>query len=162
MRHKAILQPESDRPVALDAIRKLRRKESQDIENVLHAPTKVFLLKKALLPATCPRLFKKRILLKPRHGYDSAIHYDSLTEDENRIMLRLAMLEHIRWHAAHELMGYSVWDGDGTDERRQLHNCMRPWEELRDLVNDEKNCYKQYDFAVVDVSIDLLINIPEK
>ncbi len=162
VRHKAILQPESDRPVALDAIRKLRRKESQDIENVLHAPTKVFLLKKALLPATCPRLFKKRILLKPRHGYDSAIHYDSLTEDENRIMLRLAMLEHIRWHAAHELMGYSVWDGDGTDERRQLHNCMRPWEELRDLVNDEKNCYKQYDFAVVDVSIDLLINIPEK
>lgn len=150
----------------IDKLRKLRRQESQDTANALHVHTK-----KAILAAAMPqhtdwtsfydRYFKKGELPN-RTGHKSGITYPDMSEYENLVILRLAMLEHLRWNAAHELLGYVRRD-DGVaacDETTMRHNCLKSWDEL-DAESEltEKSSwpcdYKEYDFAVVDTTIAL-------
>ncbi len=133
----------------LDKLRELRRKETQDTANALHAATKIFLLKKALGETTDIESFKKICISENRQNrYGNYIYYDGMTHLENKIMQRLAMLEHIRWNASHELLGYTGSEND-TDERQRIHSCLRNWEGLDAFTDD----YKQYDFAVVETSV---------
>lgn len=153
----------TDVPV-IDKLRKMRRQESQDIANALHIDTKMAFFKAAMPNDMDWTQFYVRYFKADdtpnRSGKKSHITYPDLSDRENLIILRLAMLEHIRWNAAHELLGYVRRD-DGTpacDETTMRHNCLKNWDELdKESGLTESGgwpCdYKEYDFAVVDTTI---------
>lgn len=156
--------PIGERKVSLNDMRSLRRKESQDLSNSLHKETKMYLLRNALSSNANWQDFIKRYFKddgKPdRSGSYDKIVYRNLTEKENQAILNLARLEHLRWNASHEMLGYTKGDNmHGCDERARKHNCLRPWEELdkegKTVTELEGwTCdYKAFDFAVADVSI---------
>lgn len=149
---------------SLDSIRKLRRQESQDLGNALHADTKIYLLKNALgkdynWSDFLRRYFNDENLPQCEGSYDK-INYPFLTPLENKIILNLARLEHIRWVASHEMLGYTKAHKGlhSCDERIRQHNCLCPWQELDDesratLKSEWPSDYKSYDFGVVDNTI---------
>lgn len=154
----------------IEKLRKLRRQESQDRANALHAGTKLILLKEAMKELAIKNdttldwySFYLRYFnvdgTANVEGSQTDIHYSGLSDKENEIILRLAQLEHLRWNAAHELMGY-VFNEGGTncDERTMRHNCLCSWDKLDGQSNLQKGwtCdYKKYDFCVVDTTIAL-------
>ena len=101
--------------------------------------------------------------------HDGLIEADGdFTKQEQLLFRNLARLEHIRWNAAHEVLGYQSYKaGDpncelvpdedenrhGCNETFKLHNCLVDWQNLDAEMNDEKNIwhpdYKLYDFVVV-------------
>ncbi|MDE6277444.1 MAG: hypothetical protein K2M06_04970 [Muribaculaceae bacterium] len=154
----------------IEKLRKLRRQESQDRANALHAGTKMILLEKAVAElskengsspdwhAFYLRYFNADGSVNAT-GSRRGITYPGLSEEENEIILHLAQLEHIRWNAAHELMGY-VFNEEGTncDERTMRHNCLCSWDKLDEqsaMIRDWSCDYKKYDFCVVDTTIAL-------
>lgn len=157
----------------LDNLRRLRRQETQDLTNALHASTKIWLLKQVLLPGDSIESFKKRLfdenMTSTREGFYTDIFYPLLDHESallkynNQVMLNLARLEHARWNASHQLLGYVINDKSSKCIERTLsHNCLRHW----DLLDDESKrassdnwiCdYKSYDFSVVETSIALNI-----
>lgn len=153
-------------PLSLDHLRELSRKEGQDRENALHASTKIHILRGALGSESEFKNFCSRYFLPdglPNHtGSGKEIVYPGLTKEENRIVLNLAMLEHLRWNASHELAGYRRCAPGETscNEKFRTHNCLVPWQEL-DTVSKEASKpdwradYKKYDFFVVDTSVSL-------
>lgn len=150
---------------SLDSMRSLRRKELQDLGNALHAETKVFLLKNAMeedydWADFINRYFNNSDMVRREGAYDK-IKYTYLTTQENNVILNLARLEHLRWNASHEMLGYvKTHDGlHGCNERTREHNCLRPWQELDEEGHEVTRAehwdcdYKLYDFVVVDNSI---------
>lgn len=154
----------------IEKLRKLRRQESQDRANALHAGTKNIILKKAM-----EKLYEENgstidwysFYLRyfnadgsaNAEGSQTNIYYRGLSDKENKIILRLAQLEHLRWNAAQELMGY-IFNEDGTscDERTMKHNCLCAWDKLdkqSNMITDWSCDYKKYDFCVVDTTIAL-------
>lgn len=148
----------------LDSLRSLSRKESQDLANALHVGTKMYLLQEVMEDNYNWEDFLRRYFdnnQKPQKegGYEK-INYPFLSNYENKVILNLARLEHLRWNASHEMLGYTKANENlhGCDERTRQHNCLRPWEELdtesRDASSpDWEADYKSFDFSVVDISI---------
>lgn len=149
----------------IDKLRTLRRKESQDLANAMHVGTKIEFLRRAM-PGDFDwfgfivRYFDSDG--RPNSdGRKAAIFYRDLNEDENIVVKRLAMLEHLRWNAAHELLGYVSNDEEAScNETKLKHNCLTDWEHLDDQSKKteytEWPCdYKSYDFAVVDTTIHM-------
>lgn len=147
--------------VSLDKLQKLRRQEAQDLANAVHASTKLFLLRKALGDDANRKDFISRYFgtngMPEREGSKSSIRYTYLTEEENRAVKNLAILEHVRWQASHEMLGYMPPSPDlglhGCDDRLRLHNCMINWGNL-DAESTEYD-YKLYDYLTVDNSIKI-------
>lgn len=162
----------------LDALSELRRKESQDIANAYHAITKVQIMKKVTEDKNGnvkPELQRihdclENMRFAPKFSrHDGLIEADGdFTKQEQLLFRNLARLEHIRWNAAHEVLGYQSYKaGDpncelvpdedenrhGCNETFKLHNCLVDWQNLDAEMNDEKNIwhpdYKLYDFVVV-------------
>lgn len=138
---------------------KIRRKESQDRSNALHAYTKIMLLEKAV-GKNGAKDFALRAL-GGRIGKEGTIDYPQLKGQEKTLMLNLSMTEHLRWNAAHEMLGYvnNIY-GHGCDERTKQHNCLKPWQ---DLDNESHNAgyqvdFKLFDFGVVETSFKLYLN----
>ena len=157
--------PQDQRRLSLNDIRSLRRKEAQDIANALHAATKLYLLRQ-----TKPDGFDWQDYIEryfdtddtPRcKGELNHIHYPGLDREENMAVLNLARLEHLRWNASHEMLGYWKANKDlhSCDERTREHNCLRAWNELdcESLAVRQAEGwpadYKSFDFGVVDISI---------
>lgn len=162
--------------INIDSLRELHRKESQDMANAKHKETKLWLLRKALgdtTPEDFAALYFNADGIKANvEGRGAGIRFPGLDAIDrgNEIVLHLAMLEHARWNAAHELLGYTVNNDDTTcDERTMRHNCLRDWSEL-DSESERKNkaekakgkagdCdYKIYDFGVVSTSLSLEVH----
>lgn len=147
----------------IDKLRKLRRQESQDLSNTLHIDTKMWLLEQSLGQDYDWKSFLERFFDETgnstMNGKMAEINYPGLYPEENKIMIYLAQLEHARWNAAHELLGYVVNTKESSCNERYLrHNCLRDWTEL-DKESKRASCpgwdcdYKAYDFCVVDSSI---------
>ena len=149
-------------------LRSLRRKEAQDRANAHHAATKLALLRRSRPDTFDWAGFLDRYFgsdgIKPHvTGSLSGITYPALSADENRIILNLARLEHLRWNASHELLGYTCADSTlhACDERTRRHNCLRSWHELDresltvSALEGWEADYKSYDFGVVDVTLQL-------
>lgn len=135
---------------------KIRRKESQDRSNALHADTKLLILEKTVGKEHTED-FALRVL-RAREGQQKDIHYPNLSDAENTLMLNLAMCEHLRWNAAHETLGYvNNSTGHECDERTKRHNCLKPWQELDNESNnaDYPVDFKVFDFGVVETSLKL-------
>lgn len=132
------------------SIMSVRRKESQDMENALHRHSKRIVALKAL--GDEPML----------HRIESGIRHKTITRDDitnryfenkveqkslNTLMTTLAQMEHLRWNASHEMLGY-VW-GENKDEASSEHDCLTSWEEL------STDKIRGYDYEVVDRSFKL-------
>ena len=132
---------------------KLRRKENQDRSNALHSETKLKLLEKAVGKDHANAFIDK--VLGNRTGRKTDIKYHGLSNKENKLMLNLAMCEHLRWNAAHEMLGYVNNDKDHKcDDIKKKHNCLKPWEQL-DSESDAVSYiddYKTFDFGVVETT----------
>ena len=135
---------------------KIRRKENQDRSNAIHAHTKILLLEKAVGQKNA-KDFAMRAL-SGRTGKQADIDYPQLYGPEKQLMLNLAITEHLRWNAAHEMAGYvNNVKGHSCNERTKQHNCLKPWQELD---NESDNAgyavdFKLFDFGVVETSFKL-------
>lgn len=149
---------------SLDSLRSLRRKEHQDLANALHADTKIDLLLRSMPKDLNWEDFFRRYFNDENkalyEGEYDKIKYTFLNDYENKAILNLARLEHLRWNASHEMLGYTkaCVGLHSCDERTRQHNCLRPWQELDDesraTLNSDWPCdYKLFDFCVVDISI---------
>ncbi len=131
---------------------RLRRVQSQNTANSMHAATKVELAKRAL---------KEQYDLIKLHGltrkvneieYQWRDHSGEPIEHIQRVMDVLAQTEHLRWVASHEILGYQEYqprdpqNPGKKDEARLLHGYMCNW----CLLSTET---KSYDYNTVDVSI---------
>lgn len=131
-------------------VMKLRRRQSQNIENCTHKYTK----HRLAIVALGPVLFKE---LTSHHLYrnNNEIEYhwkDHVTPKKEvvKVLDVLAQTEHLRWIASHEVLGYELKGNEGfQDEARLQHGCMVPWEDLTEVT-------KSYDYNVVDVSLNLI------
>ena len=125
------------------------RKEAQDIENALHRHTKRIVAKKALRSEEMLRKIESGIRHQKIIRDDKNRYFENKEEkkDLETLMTTLAQMEHLRWNASHEMLGY-VW-GEKKDEAFSEHNCLVCWE---DLASDE---IRGYDFDVVDRSFRL-------
>ena len=154
-RHNKALKP-SNKTTKWERLSKIRRKESQDRSNALHSYTKIRILEHAVGKDNA-KDFALRAL-GGRKGRKKDIRYSTLNDKENHLMLNLAMCEHLRWNAAHEMMGYKKNDVENEcNELTKSHNCLRPWQEL-DEESDKVSYiddYKVYDYGVVETSFKI-------
>ena len=65
---------------------------------------------------------------------------------------RLAVCEHLRWNASHEMLGYVY--GDETSDLQKTHKYLKPWENLPDYI-------QYYDELVWITTKDITINSNE-
>ena len=93
----------------------LQRQESQDRANALHALTKF------------------------------AIRGSFTNPEDEQLKTKMGWLEHIRWEAAHEVMGYRYGE---KDILRYRHDCMLPWQKLQPTS-------RSYDLTVWDTTLKL-------
>lgn len=170
-------------PATLNNLQKLRRKETQDKANALHEATKMKILE-TIIPnwynQLVPCIFEfvntgKHIIVRIKRKNlceenSKKVYYTDLELKDQILMGNLAKLEHLRWNASHEVMGYIPMPADvpnkdrGCDETRKTHNCLINWEDLDaesdkiDYIND----YKIFDYGVVETTIDIYRRIKDK
>lgn len=167
---------------SLEALQKLRRKEVQDKANALHEATKIHILEN-IVPnwynQLVPCLFEfvntgqHVIIRRKRKHLDTNVPKEvkyELEPKDQLLMDNLARLEHVRWNASHEVLGYIPMpdtvpnEKRGCDETTATHNCLVSWEELdaeSDKVSYVKD-YKIYDYGVVETTIDIYRRLREK
>lgn len=136
----------------------IRRKESQDRSNALHANTKRLILEKTIGEENVIDFCNRTIGC--RAGSNSDIRYTNLSSQENKLMLNLAMTEHLRWMAAHEMMGYvENSEKHECNERTKQHNCLIPWQMLDDESTkvDYDVDFKLFDFGVVETTLKMIL-----
>lgn len=146
-----------------DKLSELKRKEGQDRSNAVHAMTKLEILRKVLndnddmdrIRDLAERMFVVQdgnVVKSSLVGEKDKIHYPGLSQQENKLMLNLAITEHLRWMASHEMMGYTVNnDEHKCDETHKKHNALRPWQEL----DQESLSYKVNNFGVAETTLKL-------
>ena len=123
------------------AIREMHREISQNISNSLHTYTKIKLL----------NINSEEELAKlygiARSRTRETIRYDAADPETREKLKNLAVCEHIRWEASHELRGFLP---GAKNEILKNHDCMCAWDDLKDDLT------RSYDCNVVDTSIKLL------
>lgn len=157
----------------------IRRKESQDRSNAVHALTKMEIIRTvidtdyldhfavmALAKRTEPMdkidnsIFKnepEKMKLVLNKAMMDKIDYPNFKNEPEKmkLMLNMAMLEHLRWNAAHEMMGYvENADDHSCDELRKRHNCLKPWQQL-DKESVETTCAEKWlaDYKLYDFGV---------
>ena len=116
----------------------LIRQRSQDYANVLHANTKFALLGPEIFD--CRKDIANQI---PEMTPLPSKHYSGVDTHVERVLLYLAVLEHIRWEASHVAMGYVP--GPETDAVKKTHKYIKPFNDLDDKT-------QHYDYLVVRTS----------
>ena len=119
-------------------LRKLRRQTEQDMSNAWHRLTKRELIEESLNQNYPFSELSEKIsqLKEPDMGVEYYHKYDGLGEHMSSLILNLAITEHLRWNASHEMLGYKK--GNTTDEKRQIHNCLVDWKDLKKV--SERTC----------------------
>lgn len=137
-------------------LRKLRRQTEQDMSNAWHKLTKRELMEESIHQNLSFKDLYDKIqhLHNPDEGIEYRHKYDSLGVHVSQLILNLAITEHLRWNASHEMLGYKK--GDKTDELLQLHNCLVNWNELDEVSKNaceeakeavERGEYWDFDFS---------------
>ena len=111
--------------ITLNDINAVIRKENQDIANYRHIDTKL------------------RLVGLSRNSTKE--DFDKLSAEQKK---NLAICEHLRWIASHEMLGYVY--GKATSDLYKTHNCLKPWQEL-------SPDYQKSDYDVIDTTIDIII-----
>ena len=141
---------------SVDRLRELFRKESQDIANALHIPTKAALMRNALgnLMPRFSSLPDPEEVVSSEYG--ASTH--SGPTDWQKTALQLARLEHVRWVASLQLAGYAQAPEEihCADDSLRLHNCLIDWSRLDDEAAATGNPYKLYDLMVIYTTLQLM------
>lgn len=95
--------------VTLEDINGVIRKENQDIANYRHMETKLKLA----------GLSKKSTMAD----------FDKPSSEQKK---SLAICEHLRWNASHEMLGY-VYDKT-TSDLHKTHSCLKPWQNWQLII----------------------------
>ena len=147
--------------ITLNDINAVIRKENQDIANSLHMETKLkligltrdaaynLLISKDNKDLTSEQIKQKGLLkyiLKKTFIKDGT---DQLFTPNDRILKNIAICEHLRWNASHEMIGYEL--GNKTDEIQKKHNCLKLWKDLDPNIQN-------HDYKVMEKTIELIIN----
>lgn len=128
---------------------RLRRIQSQNRQNCFHLRTKQELARQALGEEVYAKL-SKNILFRKNNEIEYKWKEGKPIDKVVTVLDVLAMTEHLRWCASHEILGYrDQGDEEFKDEARLQHGCLKPWDEL----SDEK---KSYDYNIVDVSLGII------
>lgn len=153
--------------VTLSDINAVIRKENQDIANSQHIDTKLKLVgltriavkelmeQKDNSKLTEVQLRQKELIeyiLLYVNGLKKEYIKDSVEKKYNRndgVITKLAICEHLRWNASHEMIGY-VPD-EVADEIKKTHNCLKPWHLLPDNIQN-------YDYNVMEQTIKIIVN----
>jgi len=164
----------------------LHRKESQDYSNAWHALTKRSIMRKALshlyggasegdiLKTLSERMFATNDGIPAREWHEEDIAYpvldmqfgDPERKGVSRLITNMAIMEHVRWVAAHEMLGYSYREDirdfsvkpDAEKERddiRKHHPCMVEWDRLPLLPEKYE---RLYDYLVVETTLRLMLD----
>lgn len=157
----------------------LRRKEFQDRENALHKLTKFSILESVILSNIKHidgNQFKTILLFiesffrldpetnKYREENIDDVSYKGVSEIysfASTLITNLAITEHLRWNASHEMMGYSF--GSKKSTIKMTHKCLVPWDNLpqikiatggseKENANNSK-LERLYDYLVVETSL---------
>lgn len=169
-----VIKDENDKPIRIDKPREcvslndinaVIRKEAQDIGNSLHIDTKLKLIGLTRESARNIFLQKSKLTdeqLKQKELLDYILSYAKgkkktyLKDDKDpnfkyydRVIKNIAICEHLRWNASHEMIGYEL--GNMTDEIKKKHNCLKPWSLLPYDIQD-------YDYNVMERSVEIVIN----
>lgn len=138
--------PDEGYSASLGGLMSLRRKVAQNFANSRHQYTKATLAHKALGDADSQLLAQLTTMRKANTlTYEKPADMTQQTFDRLKAVLdTLAWTEHLRWNAAHEILGYRR--ADHKDEARLLHNCLCPWQDLP----DDKT--RSHDYNVVDLT----------
>ena len=145
-------------------LRKLRRQTEQDISNAWHRLTKRELMEESLNQNVSFSELNQKIsqLEDPPMGVEYCHKYDGLGEHLSTLILNLAITEHLRWNASHEMLGYKR--GDVTNEKSQLHNCLVDWKELNEVseraCNEAKGKVQKGEFWDYELSMQLKAKYP--
>lgn len=151
----------------------IKRKETQDLSNAYHIHTKAKLMglcdevrlqefkaKGCKLNSNMINLAKKDAVLCYSQGKLTDVEIPKEDLEYEILVTNMAKLEHLRWNAAHEMLGYTGNPNlKGCDETTKEHNCLVSWEQLvekwKNSGYDEWSEYRQYDYTVVDTTIKL-------
>lgn len=127
----------------------VRRKETQDMENALHRHTKRMAALKALRGDTMLVRIETGIRNESIKRDESNVYWVNQEKDTdlNKLMTTLAQMEHLRWIASHQMLGYVY--AKEKDEAYSEHNCLIEWNHL---ASDK---IRGYDYDVVDRSFRL-------
>lgn len=130
----------------------VRRKEAQDMENALHRHTKRMVALKALGDEmTLQRIgseIRNGTIRRNEHNIyfenDKCHSSDNDYSSLNKLMTTLAQMEHLRWIASHQMLGYV--HGSEKDDACSMHSCLVDWDSL------ESDEVRGYDYEVVERS----------
>lgn len=117
------------------------RQRSQDYANCFHISTKMALIGPEI--ADCRHDIAQCI---PADYNKALCHYTGADEHVERVLLYLAVHEHIRWEASHVALGYTP--GQRTDEVKKTHECIISYDDLTPVV-------QHYDYLVVKTTFDM-------
>ena len=163
-----IVGKEDKELTGLAEIRKKHRSLSQDIANSLHASTKFLLMglddEKLLRIFTGKDLSEleqhvKSLLVEisnfsDAHEFLFGKDYEEIRGDEiKQLMYNMALCEHLRWDAAHEMMGYTY--GDEKNETVKRHDCLTEYSKLPKFKKNPRYDKGVYDYLVLETSIKL-------
>jgi len=145
---------------AIKEIYKIERQDSQDVSNALHCNTKMHLSDALSLRDESEKIecsywtWKSKQQGKNLAGKEME-HYFGNDDYANRTFEYLAICEHLRWAAAHQMMGYRLSDNGKTDDLLRIHNSMIPYDRLNTLDGEDIGTYKHYDWVVVKTSFQI-------
>lgn len=153
--------------ITLSNISAVIRKENQDIANSQHMDTKLKLVgltrksakqlftQKDESKLTADQIRQKKLLdhiLSYVKGIKNEYIKDSTNpeySDNDAIIKNIAICEHLRWNASHEMIGYVP--GNVTDEIQKKHECLKSWYALPKKTQN-------YDYNVMETTVKLVIN----
>lgn len=143
-------EPNDPNTDKLASILELLRMEAQDISNEYHRSTKISIIKRALAKHTQRQYTMQDLYDVLPDSLTQDIKADHICDDKylNTLIENLAVLEHLRWVASHELMGFQ-YEANVEKRLRSLlkkHSGMVDWSKL---TND----IKLFDVAVVITSL---------
>ena len=123
------------------AIYEVNTKISQNISNVLHCQTKMF-----LMGVKSDDDYKRLEQFYKYNRVPKTVNYDCEGNDAE-LLHNMALVEHERWIASHKLMGFVY--GDSKNYVKKHHKCMCDFDKLD---SDET---RSYDCNVVDTTIKM-------
>lgn len=140
------------------------RRRDQNMSNVFHIDTKMYILDKVGMDVDYWRGKDLDKVLERQDDKDNngkeykTPYYIHLPDKEKLMLTNIARLEHERWMAASRMQGWQSTENstEEKDERQKLHNDMRSWDTLRS-EGAERLKTQAYDCAVVDTTIKIMI-----
>lgn len=150
----------------IEKIRNEHRKYTQNLSNAYHKHTKILLLGEERIAELHSYIRTPQDVKEFKGHYDYKNNKTGEINDEvTTLMTTIAKCEHLRWNAAIEMLGYTQNKDDRSacNLMTMQHNCLTSWEDLREIWKEFKGkkqyCeYWQYDYNVVETSIDLYLS----